>query len=455
MLSQLRKRIRPANLNPSAEEILLRVRALFGAEPAKDLRPAIAEKIEHLRHYDLPAMDRALAILTWGRAGSLLLASYFDGHDDVIVLPELCSQRVYDFFYGYPSLPLRDKLLAYPVLNSFETRFFEGTFAISPAQYYAAVQAIVEHYADWPAEFLESRRAFFLFVHIAYNIAIGRQPASSRPLIVYAQHDWDDSVARCLVEDFPQAKFVHTIRDPISSCNGMFRYLLGRIDEDLPRTYIRAPYSALECLTDNDRPLVGMESRTRTVRFEDLHRDPAEVMRTLADWLDLSYQPTLLDSTFNGIPYVVSRDGASWSGPRVEQAQRHSSGLSPMDRALLFALLYENFTAWNYSCPKIFRHQVVRWVVFVSLVLLPTKMEIIAARALLTRRTLPSLRRGRIAAAVASLLGIGFCRLTIIGLLVPAFLRRCLYGATLLPVDHKKQPLEHRDDGARAVRNET
>ncbi len=371
------------------------------------------------------------------------------------MLPELCSQRVYDFFYGYPSLPLRDKLLAYPVLNSFEIRFFEGAFAISPAKYYAAVQALLEHYGGWPTEFLESRRAFFLFVHIAYNVALGRRPASSHPLIVYAQHDWDDSVARCLVEDFPQAKFVHTIRDPISSSNGMFRYLLGRIDEDLPRTYIRAPYSALECLTDNDRPLVGMESRTRTVRFEDMHRDPAEVMRTLADWLDLSYQPTLLDSTFNGIPYVVSRDGASWSGRRVEQAQRRSSSLSPMDRALLFALLYENFVAWNYSCPKIFRYQIARCIVFVSLVLLPTKMEIIAARALFTRRTLPSLRRGRIAAAVASLFGIGFCRLTIIWLLVPAFLRRCVYGATLLPVDHKTHPLERRDDGTRAVRNET
>jgi hypothetical protein len=382
-----------------------------------------------------------------GQSRFATASQLFDGHDDVIVLPELCSQRVYDFFYGYPSLPLRDRLLAYPVLNSFEIRFFEGAFAISPAKYYAAVQALLEHYGGWPTEFLESRRAFFLFVHIAYNVALGRRPASSHPLIVYAQHDWDDSVARCLVEDFPQAKFVHTIRDPISSSNGMFRYLLGRIDEDLPRTYIRAPYSALECLTDNDRPLVGMESRTRTVRFEDMHRDPAEVMRTLADWLDLSYQPTLLDSTFNGIPYVVSR--------RVEQAQRRSSSLSPMDRALLFALLYENFVAWNYSCPKIFRYQIARCIVFVSLVLLPTKMEIIAARALFTRRTLPSLRRGRIAAAVASLFGIGFCRLTIIWLLVPAFLRRCVYGATLLPVDHKTHPLERRDDGTRAVRNET
>ena len=44
----------------------------------------------------------------------------------------------------------------------------------------------------WPAEFLESRRAFFLFVHIAYELALGRRPASSHPLIVHAQHGMDD-----------------------------------------------------------------------------------------------------------------------------------------------------------------------------------------------------------------------------------------------------------------------
>ena len=34
-------------------------------------------------------------------------------------------------------------------------------------------------------------------------------------------------MARHLVEDFPQAKFVHTIRDPISSCDGVFHFLFG------------------------------------------------------------------------------------------------------------------------------------------------------------------------------------------------------------------------------------
>jgi hypothetical protein len=107
-----RKRIRPVKPSSNAEEILLRANALFRAEQAQDLRSVIAEKAEDLRHYDVLAMDRVLAILSWGRSGSLLLASYFDGHDDVIMLPEICGWKLYEFFERYRSLHLRDKLVA-------------------------------------------------------------------------------------------------------------------------------------------------------------------------------------------------------------------------------------------------------------------------------------------------------------------------------------------------------
>ena len=119
-------------------------------------------KIEGLKYYDVRAMQRVAAILAWGRSGSVLLGSYFDGHEDVILLPEICGWRLFEFFDRYRSLSWRDKLLAYPAFDPNVTRFFEGDFAISPAEYYAAVEAIVVFHRDWPAEFLESRRAFFL-----------------------------------------------------------------------------------------------------------------------------------------------------------------------------------------------------------------------------------------------------------------------------------------------------
>jgi hypothetical protein len=284
-------------------------------------------------------------------------------------------------------------------------------------------------------------------VHIAYNVAIGRRPASANPLIVYAQHDRDDVGARYLVEDFPQAKFIHTIRDPISACDGVFHSHLGHLAE----RHIMLPRMVFDCLTNKDRPHSGMEARTRTVRFEDMHCDTPDIMRNLSDWLGLPYQPTLLDSTFNGVPYVVTRAGVSWSGRRLEKVQRHSLYFSLKDRALMFALFYENFVEWNYPCPKIFRHGIVRFMVFASLFLLPTKMEIVGARAVFMSRIVPALRRGNIVLVIKSLIAIALCRLKIIRLLVPVFFQRCAYQTTLLPVDHKKQSQERRDAGTEAL----
>jgi hypothetical protein len=421
-------------LTVNPDELLRSARALFQAEQSQDLEDLIAEKIEDLGHYHLLAMDRVVAVLAWGRSGSLLLSSYLDGHEDVMMLPELCGWRLYQFFESYPSMPLPEKLLAYPAFDPNYGRFFDGDFAISSVQYYAAVQAILEYYGKLPREVLQSRRAFFLLVHIAYNLALGRRPAGACPLIVYAQHEWDDEAARQLVEDFPQAKFIHTIRDPISCCNGMFHFLLNDLGDPFPRTFTLAPYGALLSLANKDRPHFGMESVTRTIRFEDMHRDVDGTMRDLADWLGLPYRPTLLDSSFNGIPWVVKRGGKTWSGRRLEQIQRSAPHLSLKDQALLFAIFYENFADWDYPCPKIFGNPLVRWFVFVTLFALPTRMEFVAARRVFGRWILPAVRQGNISRATRSVLGIGFYRVKIVGLLAPAFFRRWTREANLLQV---------------------
>jgi hypothetical protein len=441
--------IRPATPILLPEEVLQRADAIFVTERARDLQDLIARNTADLRHYDVQGMDRVLAILMWGRSGSVLLASYLDGHDDVIMLPELSSQRLYQFYDRYPSMPLADKLICYAAYEPDYPLFFHKESKVSPTQYYAAVQAVAEFYRDWPSEFLLSRRAFFLFVHIAYNLALGRKIASPRPLIVYAQHVWDDVLAGYLVEDFPQAKFVHTIRDPISSCDGSFHFQLRFVEN-----HILLPYSALFDLTNKDRPHSGMESRTRTIRFEDLHAHTVEIVRDLTEWLGLPYQTCLLDSTFNGVPYTVVRDGKSWSGRSLAQAQRQSRHISAKDRALLYASFYENFAEWDYSCPTIFKHLTVRCIVFFPLVLLPFNMEIVAARAVFKRIILPSLRAGRISPVIGSLVGIGLCRVKIIWLLARSVFRRCLFGTTLLEVDHTRRQMQQHKDGASVPRTE-
>jgi hypothetical protein len=435
----------PVGLNQ--EELLQKAYAAHRAEEqSKDLSVLIARKLEDLRYYEVGAMERAVAICSWGRSGSILLASYLDGHDDVVMLPTDRGSLIYQFLDRYPSLALRDKLLAYPVYFSLNgDAFFGGQFPIASADYYAAVEAVCEAYSSRPPQYLLSRRAFFQFLHVAYSLAVGRQPANPHPLMVYAQHNWNATLAAHFVEDFPQARFIHTVRDPVTTLDRSFEGWLAADNlfplEFQPNANFKRTIAAfsttiavisIHTLIKKDQAHPGMDSRTRGVRFEDLHNNTAETLTRLVEWLDLPYQSSLLESTFNGRPYIVERDGKVWSGPRPEQTQRSRRNISFMDQTLLFALLNENFVAWNYPCPKGFRHALVRILVFMAVFLIPMKIELIVARAVLRLRVLPALRRGDFGHAAGNVFRLIGSRLAIMSLLGGELCRRLVFGKKVL-----------------------
>jgi hypothetical protein len=354
----------------------------------------------------------------------LLLASYLDGHDDVIMLPLILSHAIYPFFDRYRTLSLRDKLITYPFC-AFEQVdncrfFFQGEHRISPADYYAAVNALFDVCGKWPLEILESRRTFFQFIHVVYCVALGRRLASPRPLIVYAQHSVSDRLATWLVEDFPQANFIHTVRDPITNCGRLFDFYLT-FRGFFPAVYVIAH------LTSADMPNPGMESRTLTIRFEDLHSHLEETMNAVAGWLGLPYQSSLLDSTFNGVPYVTQRGATIWSGVRPLQAIRDSGNISFSDRCLLFAVLYDDFAAWKYPCPKIFKYALIRVLTFMLVLLVPMKMEIIGARAILKSPPSTGFR-----SAIKGGMRICIVRVAIMSLLAVELYRRLVFGKQIL-----------------------
>ena len=410
------------------EPLLQRARAFFRATETKGSQSLAASKIEQIRHFDVAGMQRVVAICRWGSSGSLLLASYLDGHDEVIMLPGNVSGGIYPFFECHPSLSLHDKLIAYPFVSidgyDHSKLFFqtEHEHGIPAADYYTAVNALFEVYGHRPREFLESRRAFFQFLHIVYCVALGRRPASPQPLIVYAQALANDQLARYLVEDFPQARFIHTVRDPITNCSRLFEH-------DLQAHGFLAAMYVIARLSVWDKPHSGMESRTLAVRFEDLHLRLEQTMGAVAAWLGLPYRSSLLESTFNGLQYVWKpRTGtAGWSGARPEQAVRDSRNLFFTDRCLLFAVLYEDFVAWNYPCPRIFRHALVRFLTCVLFLLVPTKMEIISARMALKQIPSKNFRY-----AIKGLARICLGRVAIMSLLAVELYRRLVLGKRVL-----------------------
>jgi Sulfotransferase family len=403
----------PIGLDNSPDEILQLAARQYRAhqDAARALVPA---KLALLRDYDAPGMDRAATICHWGRSGSVLLASYFDGHDEVITLPNQTSEYAYPFCGEYQSLSLWEKLIAYPAYSQirkgnagdlFLKNNPDGDFAVEPAHYFASVQALFAIYGDNPIVDRQARRRFFQFLHVAYAGALDRPAVNPRPLMISAQHWINGELAQALVDDFPDARFLHTIRDPISALDSWLeRHFTWqfRDNPDLASVYRYPAFDALRDLLSWDAGHRGLQERTRAIRFEDMHLAPERTMRRLAEWLGVPYRSCLLDSTLNGRPYVVEAGGRSWVGPNPDNARRRSKNLNALDRLMVFSVLHRNFVEWDYSHPRFLRYRLSRAAVILAGMLIPTKMEWLNIRNIIRLQAAAALRKRRYAYALLS-----------------------------------------------------
>ncbi len=402
--AQLATRV-PIALEGGTSEVLQRAAAAYRRE-APAAAALAAGKLELAQLYDVAGMQRVVNICYWGRSGSFLLASYLDNHEEVLMLPQECAAAIYPFWGHYASLTLWEKLLAYPAYLTHkygaEVDFFAGEFAIDATHYFAAVHALFALYAERPTSWLNTRARFFQLLHVAYALALGRRPAHPRPLMVYAQHATDDELAQLYSADFPQGLFIHTIRDPISTIDSWFDRQLAMQSQvrgdrlDLALRYVHPATETMRTLLNWDRPHIGMDARTRAVRFEDLHLAPQATMQRLATWLGITYRPSMLESTFNGRPFVWQNGNTAWVGPNPDNARRRSKNLNRADRMLIFALLRRDFLLWGYPVPGDLGRRTLCWMVLSLTWLIPMRIEWRTAQIVVRHQAWPALRRGKV-----------------------------------------------------------
>ncbi len=395
----------PLALEGGTSPLLQRACAAY-REQAQAAGELAAHKLELVQHYDVGGMQRAVNICYWGRSGSFLLASYLDSHDEIVMLPQECAAGIYPFWSRFAALTVWEKLLTYPTYLTSKygptVDFFAGEYAIESVHYYAAVHALFAAYGERPAAWLNTRQRFFQLLHVAYALAKGQRTADPRPLMVYAQHATDDELAQLFRADFPQGLFIHTIRDPISTVDSWFERQVVMQSEvrgqrlDLALRYVHPATETMRTLLRWDRPHVGMHERTRAIRFEDLHLQPEATMRRLAQWLGIGFRPSMLESTFNGRPFVWRSAGKPWVGANPSNAQRRSNNLNRADRVLIYALLQRNFLAWGYPMSRVFHSRTLCLAVLSVAWLLPMKIEWITAQMILSRQAWPALRRGKV-----------------------------------------------------------
>jgi Sulfotransferase family len=424
----------PIRFSDDPDETLQQTLASYRAAAPLTAAHAV-DKLQLARGYDVPHMDRVVSILFWGRSGSLLLSSYLDGHDETLVMPATTSGLVYKLFAKYPEFSVWEKLIAYP--TNFEltfagdfgefNQFFGGRFPIEPAEYYAAVHALYQLYGRRDPAWLERRSTFFQLLFVATAVATRRPARNPRPLMVHSQHWFSGEQAAQLLEDFPSAWFIHTVRDPISCFDSWFdhqaaadRFALANLQHRGPH-YPQPALDTVRLLTAQDRPQPGAEMRSVALRFEDLHVAPERLMQRVAGFLGILYKTSLLESTFNGTAWANVTRGGTWIGANPANAARRSRNLGIRGRALVSVLMYEEFRTWRYPVRAWLRHGGLRAIgfgaIWLSLWVWPMRMERIGAANAWRQQVRPAIKARRFAYAARSLRSLITCHVRLIILL--------------------------------------
>ena len=139
---------------------------------------------------------------------------------------------------------------------------------------------------------------------------------------------------KTLLEMFPDARFVHIVRDPYVVCPStvhLWKTLYLKYGLQMPKyegleEYVLSTFERMYDKFDRDRPLVPA-GRFAEVRYEDLVRDPVGELRTIYNSLGL--------------------DGFDKSLPRIEQYLAASDGYQTNQYELPDALREQISTRWR------------------------------------------------------------------------------------------------------------
>ena len=351
-------------------------------------------------------VPRVVAVQNHASSGSSFVYSLFDSHPQVLQLPFDHGKRIYIFLLKHQHLSAKQQVETFVSANA---SWFDETLARRQRhQHYLGMHHLGpdanettvvprDEFSAALVDYLKRldgpwRKRFFAAVHLAYASALGRSVQFPAVLLFFI-HSLPADFAQMLVEDFPDTRFLYTVRNPVQNVGSQVKHYLtnpvlagywnhnisqiaiGRILADIG-------VDKVDQQMHGDRPYFpSYEDRSRAVRLEDVHERPDATLRSICDWIGIRWHESLTQSTCNGKRWWnkasnVQRGGFGTSAIR----QTHVDIISRFDRARLTAVARNKCRVWNYPTNWFFESRIGRWILLPSLCL-PLSME---------RRTLPS-----------------------------------------------------------------
>jgi len=347
------------------------------------------------------AIRDSFAIIAYGRSGSALLGSLFDGHPGVLTATS-CVLANFGLDVAGVSDALERGALSVEEMEAFVANAFPGLFVETPA--YTRLGAGRDEPSGVPREkFLRhfravmprfsrlSAQALFIGIHAALAGASDRVLDTPAPSICWALHNPHPEHRKPAHAIFPGMRWVSIVRRPEKALDSDLKFNLY----ENPRPPLHAMLNGqLAMFMLSDRILPGVApADCAAVRFEDLHENPEGTMRALAGWLGLAWDVALLRSSIDGKTYWWESPGGCYTDFDPKRGRdRRTRVVKGWDKVVLRVALEHVYSAWGYGRPSPW----ARWI-YPAVSRLPLTVHLLALLHPMGRKWSTFLEQDRVA----------------------------------------------------------
>lgn len=315
---------------------------LFGAGTARGGTGLVVQTLRANSHIEL-AMEPFLTAFKHYRLAV---------HNKLAVHSEFAAPVFNDpiraLYYTPEDLEYAEKILGSP-----------GNYAISP-ELLPELQAGVKQRAEYDAADLMhftgslAGTTFSEFFASTLSMIQEARPSDAMTHCGFLEN-WCAEFFPFLADHFPEAKFFLVIRDPRAVVNSALH-----APAELRSTLLSFSRSVRKNLdlfahySEDPR----FRGRLCMVKFEALAKNPEQISRQFCDFLEVDYQPEMIDPNYHVVPGTTElRDGvssfeANVTGYSLERANRWRQLLSDHTREFVNGSLYPELAAFGYAEPS-------------------------------------------------------------------------------------------------------
>ena len=284
-----------------------------------------------------------------GRTGSIFLHSLLDGHPEITTLPGVYLKgffhpQVWEKLY----IDNKNKNWREVLVKNFFT-FYDALFDANslvdvpgkpmsglpgPASGLTSLgedkdtvlkinkKSFSHHMLGYLKDFDYMKRStFFKLIHLAYDSSIGRN--TNPKLIFFHIHNPTFVESAQFIKDFPSARFLQIIRDPIKALESWCKVYNKEGSFEKNNYHItNSSYHTKFAIVLNyfHNPIIECGRETAVIKLEDLKLNSEKTLKELSSWLQINYNKSMEIPNFQGHYYW----GISEINPNIKGFSKES-----------------------------------------------------------------------------------------------------------------------------------